>query len=57
MAMFNNYNLSDGKVLKIIERYEGMIDHYSIVNGKIDKNLKDEIITEIYLKLTKNRKK
>lgn len=55
--MFNNYNLSDGKVLKIIERYEGMIDHYSIVNGKIDKNLKDEIITEIYLKLTKNRKK
>lgn len=55
--MFNDFNLKDSEVLEIINKYEDLINKYSLIDGKIEKGLKDEIITIIYLKLTKNRKK
>ena len=55
--MFNNFDLKDEDVLQIINDYDELINKYSIVNGKLERALKAEIITTIYLKLTKNRKK
>lgn len=57
--MFNNYNLTDEEVLKIIEKYENLINKYSrlYTNGPIDEDLKQEIIIKIYMVLTKNREK
>lgn len=55
--MFKNYDLSDGDVLGIIEKYDDLITRYSIINNVVSESLKTEIITTIYLKLTRNRKK
>ena len=55
--MFNNFDLKDEEVLQIINDYENLINKYSFIKGKFEKELKTEIITTIYLKLTKNRKK
>lgn len=55
--MFNNYSLSDDDVMGIIEKYDNLINKYSEINGKIDEDLKQEIIITIYRKLTKNREK
>lgn len=53
--MFNNFNLSDEDVLQIIEDNQPMINENSLINGKIDEDLKQEIILNIYITLTKNR--
>ena len=54
---FNNYSLSDEDVLGIIEKYNNLINFYSEIDGVVNEDLKQEIIIEIYIKLTKNRKK
>ena len=55
--MFNNFDLSDNEVLEIIEKYEALINKYSRLNGVIDEDLRQEIILEIYITLTKSREK
>ena len=57
--MFNNYNLSDEDVLGIIDQYENLIDKYSRSSntGKIDEQLKTDIIGKIYMVLTHNRER
>lgn len=57
--MFNNYNLSDEEVLGIIDQYENLIDKYSknSVTGRIDEQLKTDIIGRIYMVLTHNRER
>lgn len=57
MKMFNNYNLTDNDVLEIIEKYSKLINKYSILNGDINEDLRQEIIITIYIKLTANREK
>jgi len=54
---FNNYSLSDEDVLGIIEKYNNLINLYSEIDGVVNEDLKQEIIIEIYIKLTKNREK
>lgn len=55
--MFNNFNLSDEEVIDIIERYNPLIINYSMINGKCDEDLCQEIKLTIFSELTKNRKK
>lgn len=55
--IFNNFNLADNDVMEIINTYENLINKYSRINGEIDEDLKQEIILEIYITLTKNREK
>lgn len=55
--MFKNYKLTDADVLGIIEKYDKLIENASLINENINYELKGEIITTIYLKLTRNRKK
>lgn len=57
MKMFNNYNLTDNDVLEIIEKYSKLINKYSILNGDINEDLRQEIFITIYMKLTANREK
>lgn len=47
--MFNNFNLSDEEIMKIINK--------SIINDRIDEDLMQEIKFEIFKNLIKNRKK
>ncbi len=55
--MFNNYDLTDNDVMDIVNKYDNLINKYSKINGKTDLDLKQSIVKEIYLKLTKNREK
>lgn len=55
--MFNEYNLSDAEILKIIKDYENLINKNSIVNGRKDEDLQQEIKLLIFRYLSKNRKK
>lgn len=55
--MFNEFNLNDKEVIKIIGDYKPLILKESILNNVIDEDLKQEIELEIFRVLTKNRKK
>lgn len=55
--MFNNFNLSDKEILKIIEDYQPLIIKYSTINFKFDEDLNQEIKFLIFRILSKNRKK
>lgn len=55
--MFNNFNLTDNEVLKIIEEYKPLIIKNSIIDGKFDEDLCQEIKKHIFEVLTLNRKK
>lgn len=54
--MFNNFNLSDDEILKIIADYSNLIHKHSIINGKVDEDLQQEIKLLIFKILSKNRK-
>lgn len=53
--LFKNFSLSNDEVLGIIDDYKNLINTYSLVNGSIDEDLKQEIIFAIYKTLTKNK--
>ena len=55
--MFNNFNLSDEEIIKIINDYNPLIVRESILNAEIEENLIQEIKMEIIRALKKNRKK
>lgn len=55
--MFNNFSLDDEDVIEILEKYGNLIDKYSKIEGKINEDLRGEIVLKIYKSLTKNRKK
>ena len=48
--MFNNYNLTDDDVIGILNKYENLINKYSILypGGPMDEDSKGEIIEKIY---------
>ena len=54
--MFNNFNLSDQEILKILEDYKNLINKNSVINGELDEDLQQEIKLWIFKILTKNRK-
>lgn len=54
--MFNNFDLSDEEIMKIINDYEGLIVSKSIINDKFDEDLNQEIKLLIFKILSKNRK-
>ncbi len=55
--MFNNFNLSDEEILKIMSDYKNLINKSSIINGKLDEDLQQEIKLLVFKNLSKNRKK
>ena len=55
--IFKNFNMTDEEVMQIIKQYEGLIRKYSRINGSVDEDLAQEIRIQIYITLTKNRKK
>lgn len=55
--MFNNFNLLDEEILKIIFDYQNLIAKSSIINGRLDEDLQQEIKLRIFMILSKNRKK
>lgn len=55
--MFNNFDLSDSEVIHILNKYKPLITSKSIINGRFDEDLYQEIEIHIYNILTKNRKK
>lgn len=55
--MFNNFDLSDEEIMKIINDYEGLIVSKSTINYKFDEDLNQEIKLLIFKVLSKNRKK
>lgn len=54
--MFNNFNLTDQEILKIIDNYKNLITKYSTVDGKLDEDIEQEIKLLIFKVLSKNRK-
>lgn len=55
--MFNDFDLSNQEILKIIDDYKNLINKNSIINGIIDEDLQQEIKLLIFKILSKNRKK
>ena len=55
--LFNNFNLTDEEIMKIICDYEPLIKRNSFVNSMVDEDLNQEIQENIYKELRKNRKK
>lgn len=54
--MFNEFNLSDEEIIKIIKDYKPLIINASIISGGYDEDLAQEIKIEIYKNLRRNRK-
>ena len=55
--IFNNYTLSNEEIEKIIEDFRPDIKKASKINGKIDEDCEQKIMSAIYQKLSRNRKK
>lgn len=54
--MFNNFNLTDQEIIKIIDDYKNLINKNSVINGELDEDLQQEIKLFIFKILSKNRK-
>ena len=55
--MFNNCDLNDREILKIVEDYNPVITKMSVLRDGLDEDLMQEIKYMIYKTLIKNRKK
>ena len=53
--MFNDFNLSNKEILKIINDYDPLIRKKSIKDNKFDEDISQEIKLLIFKKLSKNR--
>lgn len=54
--LFNNFNLTDDEIMKIMYDYEPLIKRNSYINSKFDEDLNQNIQEKIYETLRKNRK-
>ena len=54
--LFNNFNLTDDEIMKIMRDYEPLIKRNSYINSKFDEDLNQNIQEKIYETLRKNRK-
>lgn len=55
--VFNNYNLSNEEIEKILKEFRPEIKRASKVDGKINEDCEQKIMIAIYQKLSRNRKK
>lgn len=55
--MFNEFNISNEEILKILESYNPLILDNSKINFKFDEDLYQEIRLNVFKELSKNRKK
>ncbi len=55
--LFNNYNLSNEEIEKILKDFRPDIKRASKIDGKIDEDCEQKIMIAIYQKLSRNRKK
>lgn len=55
--MFNDLNLNDEEIMKIIKDYKPLILSKSMINNKLDEDLCQEIEIKIFKVLSKNRNK
>lgn len=55
--LFNNYNLSNKEIEKILKDFRPDIKRASKIDGKIDEDCEQKIMIAIYQKLSRNRKK
>ena len=53
--MFNKFNLSDEEIMKIIEDYKPLILNKSMINNRLDEDLKQEILIKLFRVLSMNR--
>ena len=53
--MFNNFNLSDEEIMKIIEDYKPLILNKSMINNRLDEDLNQEILIKLFKVLSINR--
>ena len=53
--MFNNFNLTNKEILKIINDYDPLIRKKSTKDNKFDEDISQEIKLLIFKKLSKNR--
>lgn len=54
--MFNNYDLTNTEIEKIIKEFKGDIKRAAKINGKVDEECEQKIMIAIYQKLSRNRK-
>ncbi len=54
---FNNYNLSNEEIEKIIKELRPVIKTASKINGKVDEECEQIIMIELYKRLNKKFKK
>ena len=52
--LFNNFNLTDEEIMKIMYDYEPLIKRNSYINSKFDEDLNQNIQEKIYETLSKN---
>ncbi|MBP3255532.1 MAG: hypothetical protein J6M60_03485 [Clostridia bacterium] len=55
--LFNNFNLTNEEIESILKQMDKFIDNNCFVNGKFDEDLKQDICFNIFITLSKNRKK
>lgn len=55
--MFNNFDLNDEEILKILEDYKPLMLKMSKLRDGVDEDLMQEMKYTIYKTLTKNREK
>lgn len=55
--LFNNYNLSNEEIERILKEFRSEIKRASKVEGRINEDCEQKIMIAIYQKLSRNRKK
>ncbi len=53
---FNNYNLSNLEIEKILKDFDSIIKQASKITGKVDEDCEQKIRIALFNKLSKNRK-
>ena len=53
---FNNYNLSNLEIEKVLKDFDSIIRQASKINGKVDEDCEQKIRIALFNKLSKNRK-
>ena len=53
---FNNYNLTNDEIEKILKDFRPVIKKASKIDGKLDEDCEQKIMIAIYQKLSRNRK-
>lgn len=55
--LFNNYNLTNEEIEKILTEFRPIIKNASKIKGKVNEDCEQKIMIAIFTKLSRNRKK